>query len=467
MSVDVEITDLLVPAEDLDQVQAVVVSAALQNDRLVLENLDHLLDAMEEPYRSMASIVKVRAQAGQFTDRSILRHELGNNLVRRRQDWSGSVIQPAEMLNLLDTFDPQPGQIEAYIEVLRTQAECKRLHATENMVRETATAHRHSMVAMLSALDEIIHRARRRDSSSDAGSELSELIGYTAQLVSSQRGGEFLGLDSGFPLFNRQCNGLDTGLMILAAPPGVGKTTLLWQIACQVADQEQVPVIFVSMEQDKKELRAKALARLGQVAYHHILRGRLINTDDAMMDRLLGAASRYAQFARHLTIVEGDDRTTVNTIEAIARRRLEESGASRCLLILDYLQILPLHRDDAGRVTSVREKIDLHVSALRRLGRRLNSPVLAICAENRAGYNSTKLDVFKESGTIEYSADVALILKTSRSDQPPPHADYRLLDLNVVKNRNGERGTITFRFYPHRSEFREIGRRELLEQEDS
>src|SRR5947208_3625329 len=65
--------------------------------------------------------------------------------------------------------------------------------------------------------------------------EMLELIPYAGRLERRQTGADFLGLDSGFAHYNRLCNGLDTGLTVLAAPPGRGKTSFLWQIACQAA----------------------------------------------------------------------------------------------------------------------------------------------------------------------------------------------------------------------------------------
>ena len=87
--------------------------------------------------------------------------------------------------------------------------------------------------------------------------------------------------------------------------------------------------------------------------------------------------------------------------------------------------------------------------------------MLAISSQNRAGYGSKQLDVFKESGGIEYAADIAMVL--TRAKEHAAHVDYKELRLNVVKNRNGERGVIKFKFYPQRSQFVETGQEALDE----
>jgi replicative DNA helicase len=267
--------------------------------------------------------------------------------------------------------------------------------------------------------------------------------------------------DTGY--LNSLCNGLDTGLGILAAPPGAGKTTLLWQIACQAAEINEVPVIFVSLEQSKRELRAKALARLSKLQYRHILRGRLRSDDPQDLQKLLEAGTKYAQFSHNLTIVEGDDTTNVDRIYDIAATKMAKAGAPRCLIVVDYLQVLPVRQQDGFRATNTKDRVDLHVSALRRMARKLDSPVLAISSENRAGYKSKQLDVFKESGGIEYSADIAMVLTRDKKSDPGTGSDHRPMDLNIIKNRNAELGVVKFKFYAKRAEFVEVGKGELVE----
>src|SRR5262249_21624522 len=119
------------------------------------------------------------------------------------------------------------------------------------------------------------------------------------------------------------------------------------------------------------------------------------------------------------------------------------------------------------RVTSAKDKVDLHVSALRRLARDLNVSVLAISRENRAGYRSKSMDVFKESGGIEYSADVAAILTRDKRAARRGQEDDRVEDPNIVKNRNGERGVVKFKFYASRAEFVEQERLQPAEEDEA
>jgi replicative DNA helicase len=284
-----------------------------------------------------------------------------------------------------------------------------------------------------------------------------ELLPYAKELEDRQQGNRFEGLDSGFEHVNYLCNGLGPELIVLAATPAAGKTTLCWQIACQVAEMNRVPVIFVSLEQSKWDLRAKALARLADVDSRHLLRGRLRSDDTWQWGPVLAAIDADACFARQITVIEGDQTTTVDKIRSVVAEKMQRAAAERALVVVDYLQNLPLALADGPLVKSTKDGVDLHVSALRQMARDLNVAVLCISSENRSGYDSKKMDVFKESGGIEYAADIAAILTTDEK-AAPQDGSFRPVDINVVKNRNGERGVVKMRFYPDRAKFAEVGR---------
>jgi replicative DNA helicase len=449
--------------------QAAVLAAAIDGNQQVRGQLPQFYRGFEEPYRTVAAEVVNKIKAGKYLDRHTLAHDLES--CRLSRHLGGGIVEtlkPQEVVNLLFAEDVQPGQAEAYLPVLRQKLQAKKQAETKESLANLVDLYGDRPRQMLAEMGRVAAEAYRNGDAVGGNypAELLEVIPYTNTLVQRQQGKEFLGLNTGFPHFNYLCNGLDTGLGVIAAPPGSGKTTLLWQIGCQVAELNHVPVIFISMEQSKTELRAKALARLSKLQYRHILRGRLRADDPEDMQTLFAAMGRYTQIAPYLTIVEGDDGTTIDKISEIASQKIAQAGAPRGLILVDYLQVIPLRKDDGPRATNTKDRVDLHVSALRRMARDLDSPVVVISSENRAGYKSKHMDVFKESGGIEYSADLAMILTRSKNGNPNPDNSFRLMDLNIVKNRNGERGVVEMKFYPERSEFIETGKKELVEEAD-
>jgi replicative DNA helicase len=453
------------PAEDLEALQAAVLAAALKGDSTCRGQLPALHVGFEEPYRTVAATLLEQTLGGGFADQHTVRAALeGKHLTRQSADGKTVKLTATEVVNLVCAGEVQPGQAVGYIPALKDQLEAKRRADFKERSLELAREYGDNPSRLQKELEALASQARHGDS--DHSSEALLFVPYFGELVKLQKGTQFLGLDSGFPLLNQVTNGLDTGLWVLASRPSLGKTSFTWQVGQQVAEINKVPVIFVSLEQSRDELRAKALARFSRIDSRYIGRGRLRADNPDDMEQLQQAAKRYFSFGRYLTIVEGDDTTTVEGIGEVAAAKMASVGAKRCYVVLDYLQVLPLKAGDAGRVTSAKERIDLHVSSLRRLARQLDSPVLVISAENRQGYNSKQLDVFKESGGIEYTADIAAVMTMNKEETRAAGDKYRVIDLNVVKNRNGAQAVVRFKFYLERAEFIESGKGQFVESED-
>jgi replicative DNA helicase len=296
--------------------------------------------------------------------------------------------------------------------------------------------------------------------------ELKSLPEYVRSLQMKSNGGDFTGLDTGFQHLNRVCNGLGAGFHVIAAPPGVGKTTFAWQIANKVADLNKVPVIYVNYEQSKAEMREKTLSRLTGIDTRHFRRGKLALEDPINKPKILAVLEQYlTEISPHTTIVEADEATTVLEIEMIVQGTFKKAGATSGLLVVDYLQLIP-PSDNLGKFASnTMDKVTANVSALRRIARKLNVSVLAICSQNRAGYQKKNLSVFKETGNIEYGADTASILQTSTKTTGTD--EFRCLDLQVVKNRNGETARIGYKFYPKIARFVEVDKSALDPEDDA
>jgi replicative DNA helicase len=450
------------PSDDPEALQAAVLAAALQGDETCRGHLPGLHGGFEEPYRTVAAALLDQLLGGGFADPHTVRAALeGRRLTRRDADGRVGELTATQAVNLVCAGPVQPAQAAAYVPLLRQRLEAKRRAEFKERAQELVQKSGDDPGRLAGELQSLAAQAQR---GGDPPTEALRFFPYLNSLVQIQKGTEFLGLDSGFPLLNQVANGLDTGLSVMAAAPSIGKTTFAFQVCQQVAEINKVPAVFVSLEQSAGELRTKALARLARIDSRHIARGRLRSDNPDDMARLQKAAQRYFNLGRYLTIIEGDDTTTVDQIGEVAAAKMARAEAKRCFVALDYLQMLPLQRADAGRVTSAKERVDLHVSALRRLARQLDSPVLAISAENRAGYSSKKIDVFKESGGIEYSADIAVVMTTDKEATRAAAGKHRVIDFNVVKNRNGALAVVKFKFYPERAEFVESGKEQLIEE---
>jgi len=276
-------------------------------------------------------------------------------------------------------------------------------------------------------------------------------------------GRDHLGLDCGFRHLNEALNGLPDGVIILAGAPGCGKTTLAKQIADTVAGKEKVPVLFYSYEQSAEELRIKSLARLSSVDSRRIWKGRSVAAEWSEVEK---AAEGYRNGpGPYLTVIEAGRKDTVEAIRAAALMAQRKAGGKRVLLVLDYLQIIPAGNEASE---SLRERIDTNLSELRRLSRDLKSPVLVISSENRDAYKGNpkpSLAALKESGGIEYSADVVICLWWDKKESEtltrdlPEKTDR--IEAYVLKNRNGELHKVKLNFTKAWALFSDEGKADL------
>jgi replicative DNA helicase len=139
---------------------------------------------------------------------------------------------------------------------------------------------------------------------------------------------------------------------------------------------------------------------------------------------------------------------SIERVERDARRVIEAHKAEQCLIVIDYLQrIVPVANtgSDYARMNAV-------IGEVSTLAGKLKSPVIAISEVNRASYGAKSMSAAKESGRIEYAADIlGLLLKEKGSGDYP-----RKVALHILKNRNGERATIKYHIWLGASEFEEL-----------
>ena len=223
------------------------------------------------------------------------------------------------------------------------------------------------------------------------------------------------------------------GLTVLGAPAGVGKTTLCLQIA-DLAAKFGKEVLFITCEMSRNSLIKKSIARESLLlgAKHAVTVNALVQRKDDASVR--AAIAQYKKYAGRIHMYEPDT-ATPGYIEACIKKHVESAGDAP-FVVIDYLQLL-VSDDAATRIRMTeKENIDRILSALRRLCRKYALPLLAISSMNRAAYSDPlSLSAYKESGAIEYCADLLLSMRAERSC-----GDSGQAELCVIKNRNGASG---------------------------
>ena len=304
--------------------------------------------------------------------------------------------------------------------------------------------------AKAAVLSSVLQATKQYEQQSMAGMA-AEFLGYldrTSQQPVLTSG--LAGLD------NLLGGGLFPGLYVLGAPSSLGKTTLLLQIADSIAASGR-DVLFFSLEMGQWELLAKSLCRMAGL--EQTITVREILTNQLPREQLESLLMQYNQTAgKHLFVVVGESGFTPAQVLETARKHREHRGQSP-VVIVDYLQILS---PESPRLSD-KQNTDHAVLCLKALSRDLDVPVLAASSFNRDSYSRTaSMEAFKESGAVEYAADVLLALQMSEMGKEgfdlnkAKVASPRKEDLIVLKNRNGTPyGHISMNYYAAANLFEE------------
>lgn len=262
--------------------------------------------------------------------------------------------------------------------------------------------------------------------------------------------------------------GLYEGLYTIGAISSLGKTTLILQIADQIAQQGNDVLIF-SLEMARTELMAKSISRItfelardtrNAKTTRGITTGkRYSNYNEAERDIIRTAVKTYGGYANHIYINEGMGDIGVKQVRDITEKHISITG-NKPIVIIDYIQLLSPYD---VRATD-KQNTDKSVLELKRLSRDYKIPIIGISSFNRQSYNQpVSMEAFKESGAIEYSSDILIGLQIRGagskdfSIDEAKNKDPREIELRVLKNRNGATGkTINYDYYPLFNLFKEV-----------
>lgn len=272
-------------------------------------------------------------------------------------------------------------------------------------------------------------------------------------------------ISTGFPILDKSLDGgFYEGLYIVGAISSLGKTTLVTQIADQVASRGHDVLIF-SLEMARAEIMAKSISRHtvmevlqtgGEMKNAKTVRGitagnRYEKYSNTERELIKNAVQTYSGYAKHIYITEGVGDLGVNQIRATVEKHTRYTGNTP-LVIVDYLQILA----PANERATDKQNTDKAVMELKRISRDFKTPVIGISSFNRDNYNNAvSMQAFKESGAIEYSSDILIGLQLKGAGQKDFDATEakskspREIELVILKNRNGKTGDkVPFEFYP-------------------
>ena len=237
-------------------------------------------------------------------------------------------------------------------------------------------------------------------------------------------------------------------LIIVAGRPAMGKTSIVLNIAKNVAELHDLPVCVFSLEMSKEQLTYRLLSMEVGIESGRLRTGRLHQDEWPLLGQGISALGRLPIY------IDDKPNTGVLEMRSLCRRLMSEQGRQLGLVMIDYLQLM----EGSGSDNRVQE-LSRITRGLKGMARELNVPVIALSQLSRGVESRTNkrpmLSDLRESGSIEQDADLVMMIYRDEYYNPDT-PDRGITEINISKHRNGPVGTVKLLFEPQFTRFRNL-----------
>jgi len=359
-------------------------------------------------------------------------------------------------LNALAQYVPSAANIRRYAEIVRDRGILRKLvSASDEIATAAFNPQGKAVEAILDEAEQKIFHIGEEGSRNKQGFQgmdtlVVQLLDRVQEMADNPN--DITGVPTGFYDFDKMTSGMQAGdLIILAARPSMGKTSLAINIAEHVALNEGLPVAVFSMEMGAAQLAVRIVGSIGRIDQGHLRTGRL---SDEEWPRLTEAIEKLRNISLHIDETPG---LTVSELRANARRLARQCGGKLGLIVVDYLQLMSVSGGmaDENRATAVGE-----ISrGLKMLAKELGCPLIALSQLSRGVEQRTDkrpmMSDLRESGAIEQDADVIMFIYRDdyyNKDSKEPGVS----EIIISKQRNGPTGTCKLAFIKNLTKFENL-----------
>ena len=356
-------------------------------------------------------------------------------------------------LRQLMEITPTAANVLEYADIVRDKALLRRVGETAGELTEMVRTEAGTAQQILEAAEQRIY-AIRQGRSANGMEHISGVMATVWETIKERQaqGADFPGLSTGLIDLDRRISGLNNSdLLILAARPGMGKTSLALNIALEVGKHSGKNVAIFSLEMSREQLGMRLISTECLIDNKKLITGRLSGEDEWARTAMAVAALSQAK-------IYIDDDSSLSVADMNAKcRRIKDLG----LVVIDYLQLMQSAGGPA-RNNENRQQIVSDISrSLKIMAKELNVPVLCLSQLSRAnesrsaGQRRPMLSDLRESGSIEQDADIVMFIYREsyyEDDTENPN----IAECIVAKNRHGETGTVMLEWRPEFTTFRNL-----------
>jgi len=357
----------------------------------------------------------------------------------------------ANYLHTLVAGVPTAANAEYYASIVRERAILRRLVEAGTRIVQMGYSGTGEVDSLVDRAQTEIYDVTEQRKSEDYRN-LGELMPRTLIEIESfsNRKEGLIGVPTGFEDLDKLTNGLHPGqLVIVAARPGMGKSTLAMDFARAAAVKNSMPSVLFSLEMSSSEIMMRLLSAESGIELGLIRSGKLSEAHWQTLAKCMGELASQPMY------IDDSPNLTMMEIRAKARRLKMTHGIK--LVIVDYIQLM----SSGKKVESRQQEVSEFSRQMKLLAKELELPVVALSQLNRGPETRTDkrpmLSDLRESGSLEQDADVVILIhREDAYDKDSPRAGEA--DLMVVKHRNGPTQNITVAFQGHRSRFMSMAR---------
>ncbi len=363
------------------------------------------------------------------------------------------IIGGSTYLSELTNYVPTAAHAEAYAEIVAQRAVRRRLIKASAEISELGYDEEFNVQELLEKAEAELFSVSDTSLKQDLTSIeqiLTESFDRMEELHRNK--GALRGIRTGYRDLDNMTAGLQrSDLIILAARPAMGKTTLVTNLAYNVASIGKQPVLFFSLEMSKEQLVDRMLSDASGVNAWNIRTGNLSDDDFSKLSEAMGEMAEAPIYI--------DDTPGLSVLEMRTKARRAAHDAPLGLIIVDYLQLMQgSGRSDGNRVQEVSE-----ISrGLKLIAREMNVPVIALSQLSRSVESRSPqvpmLADLRESGSIEQDADIVMFIYREAYYNPETERE-NITDLIIAKHRNGPVGKVELYFHPERLRFMSLDRK--------
>ena len=351
------------------------------------------------------------------------------------------------LLQLME-ITPTSANVMEYAKIVRDKALMRAVATAAGDITAMVQEGTGSASDLLEAAEQKIYairRGRNAQSMVTIGVVLQDVMERLAELTAA--GGEKVpGLSTGFSAVDSKINGLnDSDLLLLAARPGMGKTSMALNVALSAAKESGKTVAIFSLEMSREQLVTRLIATEGLVENTRLVTGNLRESDWVKIAEAASALSR--------TDIRIDDNPMLTVADMNAKcRRLDNLG----LVVIDYLQLMTSAGGKGYSGENRQQAVSDISRMLKIMAKELQVPVLCLSQLSRANEKREDkrpmLSDLRESGAIEQDADIVMFLY--RDDYYNEDSEKRnIAECIIAKNRHGETGKVPLRWMPEYTAF--------------